>query len=302
MNFITNVCACGSPADGIQLYKTQDYNFNVTNDTTWVLQCPACGSLFPALFPSSKTLGYAYSTYYTVPKKRQGLKKILRNLIDATRTEHIVRSTPRSAKTVFDFGCGSGEFLNLLVEHNFKAQLFGTDITQPKVDGPAIYKWLPVEDFVKNDQRYDWITLSHVIEHLPNATQVIRRLRSCCHPKSGLWLSTPNANSVLISTFREHARDIDFPRHRQIYSRKMLTQMLSSEGFNVDFLPSPRIDTVMNYASCIKNLAQDQSVSITRKITVVLISILRLVIHLLKPAALRTMDAPEIVVVARPSV
>lgn len=239
MKFFTSGCACGSATEGLRLFETRDHNFNATKESAWLMQCPACGSLFPAIFPSSDTLGEAYSAYYTAPKKRQGLRKLLRNLIDATRAKHIVRSTPKSAQTVLDYGCGSGEYLNLLAAQGYKAQLFGTDIIRPQGEGAEVFKWLSLDDFDANGQQYDWITLSHVIEHLPAATQTIHRIRGCCCNHGGLWLSTPNANSVLISTFRGHARDVDFPRHRQIYSKTMLTQLLSSAGFDVVFLPSP---------------------------------------------------------------
>lgn len=301
MKLFINTCICGSGTKGVQLFETRDYNFNVTKESAWILQCPACGSMFPAVFPSSETLGEAYSSYYTAPKKRHGLRKTLRTLIDATRAEHIVRNTPKSAQTVLDYGCGSGEYLNLLASRGYKAQLFGTDITRHQGDGPVVFRWLLLDDFDSNAQQYDWITLSHVIEHLPAAAQTIHLLRGCCSPKGGLWLSTPNANSVLISTFGGHARDVDFPRHRQIYSQTMLIQLLSSAGFDATFLPSPRIDTLMNLVSCVKNLARDQSVPITRKISITLASLLRVANHLRKPAALRAADSPETVVVGRPS-
>lgn len=301
MKFHTCACDCGSSTKAVRLFETRDHNFQSTKESAWVMRCPSCGSLFPAVFPSDDTLGQAYSAYYTVPKKRQGMRKVLRALIDSTRAGHIVRNTPKTAKTVLDYGCGSGEYLNLLAEQGYQAQLFGTDITQPQAGGAEVFKWLSLEEYDHNGLQYDWITLSHVVEHLPVATQVLSRLRACCISHGCVWLSTPNADSVLISCFGGHARDVDFPRHRQIYSRNALAQILSACGFDSTFLPSPRIDTLMNFASCVRNLMRDRSVPIMQKVAVLLTSLARTGVHLMKPKAWRAADAPEIVLIGRPS-
>lgn len=301
MKLLANACVCGSRSVATQLFDTRDHNFSATTEQSWIMKCSDCGSLFPARFPSPYSLGEAYKAYYTQPKTRRGLRKILRSWIDASRAAHIIRNTPRSAHAVLDYGCGSGEFLNFLAEEGYKADLFGTDITRPKSESNEVFKWLSLDDYDQTGRQYNWITLSHVIEHLPEPTSVLNRLRACCSDSGGVWLSTPNTDSVLISAFQGHARDIDFPRHRQIYSRQCLVQLLSAAGFDVTFLSSPRIDSLMNYASCARNLLRDRSVGRIRKAVVLGGSLLSLAIHILRPAAWRLAKGPELVVLARPS-
>jgi hypothetical protein len=77
--------------------------------------------------------------------------------------------------------------------------------------------------------------------------------------------------------------------------------MLVEAGFRVEFAPSPRVDALMNFATCARNLQRDRSVGVARKVTVLMGGFLRLALHLLKPSSLRAVDGPEIVVIARPA-
>jgi hypothetical protein len=164
-----------------------------------------------------------------------------------------------------------------------------------------VFEWVALGDCDAGGRRYDWITLSHVIEHLPDPETVVRRLHACCRLQGALWISTPNAASLLIDIFKGHARDVDFPRHRQVFSRSALQRVLVEAGFQVEFAPSPRVDALMNFATCARNLRCDRSVGVVRKVTLLMGGFLRLALHLLKPSSLRALDGPEIIVVARPA-
>lgn len=300
MRLLANACACGSTAVSDRLFPTRDHNFGATEESAWVRRCPACGSLFPEVFPSADTVGEAYAVYYTQPRERRSLRRLLRAWIDGTRSDHLRRSVPVEAADVLDYGCGSGEYLRLLAQSGHKARLTGTDITRPQGTDDGVFEWVALGDCDAGGRRYDWITMSHVIEHLPDPEPVVRRLHACCHPQGGLWISTPNAGSLLIDIFQGHARDVDFPRHRQVFSRSALERMLQDAGFRVEFAPSPRVDALMNFVTCARNLLRDRGVGTARKVGVILGGLLRLALHVLQPSSRRAADGHEIVVVARP--
>lgn len=300
MNFLGNKCACQCNALSIKQFQTSDYNFEATTASAWVNKCQGCGSLFPELFPTPETIGAAYVQYYTKPKERIGLRQIIRRCIDLTRTDHLRRRAPIDATKIMDYGCGSGDYLRLLYKSGHGARLFGTDITRPQGFDGKVIEWISLEDCCEGDRNYNWITLSHVIEHLPEPLIVLSKLNRCCIKDGGLWISTPNADSLLIDIFRGYARDVDFPRHRQVFSRTGLAQMLEVSGFHVEYLPSPRVDTLMNFVSCCRNVLRDSSLSSFRKVLILIKGIGCLALHLLKPATLRAIDGPEIVVIARP--
>jgi hypothetical protein len=301
MRLLANACACGCTGGYSRLFPTRDHNFGTIDESAWVRRCAACGSLFPEVFPTADTVAEAYAAYYTQPRRRRGLRRLLRAGIDATRSEHLRRSAPAAAADILDYGCGSGEYLQLLAQTGHKARLTGTDITRPQGTDDGVFEWVALGDCDAGGRRYDWITLSHVIEHLPDPETVVRRLHACCRLQGALWISTPNAASLLIDIFKGHARDVDFPRHRQVFSRSALQRVLVEAGFQVEFAPSPRVDALMNFATCARNLRCDRSVGVVRKVTLLMGGFLRLALHLLKPSSLRALDGPEIIVVARPA-
>ncbi|MDQ2779449.1 MAG: class I SAM-dependent methyltransferase [Pseudomonadota bacterium] len=298
MRLLGNACVCGSTGGATRLFETRDYNFGATNQRADFMKCRGCDALFPDSFPSADTLAEAYASYYTTPKARHGARKWLRKLIDATRRRHLLRGTPASSASVLDYGCGSGEFLVSLADAGYRSRLTGTDISQPQGYRTEAFQWQTLEAFERNGAPYDWITLSHVIEHLADPQSVLRRLKRVCALGGSVWISTPNARSVLISAFRGHARDLDFPRHRQVYSRESLRMLLEQAGFQVAFASSPRVDAVLNFASCARNLRRDPNFGRLRQWVVLTTALWRLALHLLKPRFWRSNDSPEIVAIA----
>jgi SAM-dependent methyltransferase len=300
MKFRSNTCTCGSAVPAARLFPATDVNFRTTSDTAWMLKCRACGSIYPAAFPSADTLHEAYVSYYTEARARSGWRAMARNILNATRRNHLLRKTPRSASSVLDYGCGSGAFLRLLAKHRSAARLTGTDIARPAALAHDTFEWMTPQALEAGATRFDWITLSHVIEHLPDAGSVMRTLRRVCRQDGGVWISTPNAESVLIAAFGPSARDVDFPRHRQLFSRSGLVDLLERAGFSITFESSPRVDTLMNFASSSRNLVSAQDLAWSHKLRILAFGVWRIAVHLLKPSGLRAIDSPEIVVVARP--
>ena len=112
-------------------------------------------------------------------------------------------------------------------------------------------------DDLENGPTYDWITLSHVLEHLDNPRAVRERLKRRLSPGGRIWISTPNTDSFLMTTTGRWSRDVDFPRHREVFSRHGLTVFLASMGLSADFLPAPLLNGAMNAVSSLKNVKQD---------------------------------------------
>lgn len=300
MRLQDNSCTCGSSAS-VPLFETTDFNFHTTEARSRVLQCASCGSHFPERFPLTEDLGQAYASYYTAAAPRHPTRRALRGLLDVSRGPYLSRATPPAAASVLDYGCGSGEFLLHLHHSGHSARLVGTDIARPSAADAKTFQWFPVDQLQAQTLVFDWITLSHVLEHLPDPAVVIQRLRPACAAGGGLWISTPNAQSFLTQVFGAHSRDVDFPRHRQVFSKQGLTQLLLQAGFEAQFCEVPRVNAALNLVSCLKNLWRDQDPSLAHKLRVSLSGTLQLLRHWLAAGPSRANTSPELVVVARPT-
>ena len=127
MKWSSNSCNCGSGNQGAHAFYARDYNFRTTTDQSAVLRCLQCGSLYSEI-SSLAIVQNAYLNYYTTPRQRLGSRRLMRRLVDLTRWQYMMRATPRYARTLLDYGCGSGEFLSSLKEAGFDAELYGTDL------------------------------------------------------------------------------------------------------------------------------------------------------------------------------
>jgi SAM-dependent methyltransferase len=78
---------------------------------------------------------------------------------------------------------------------------------------------------------FDAITLSDVIEHLPNPEQVIRECLRILRPGGRIVISTPNIDSFGHRVFGRHWRGLEPPRHLFLYSASALGKIARRSGF-----------------------------------------------------------------------
>jgi SAM-dependent methyltransferase len=248
------------------------------------------------VFPSRDSIAGAYSTYYTSHKARGRVRGALLGFLNLFRRSHLLRDVPNTARGILDYGCGSGEYLRNLASQGIGVRRYGCDISMPGDCGGA-FTWIPMSELERWGGSFDWITLSHVIEHVPDPLAVLKQLRKLVSPDGGVWIATPSARSFLLDAFGRFARDIDFPRHRQVYSPECLRRHLVEAGFEVEFRRAPKIDAVLNYATCVRNLLRSKELTAFGACKVMFASSIRLVMFLLLPDR----RSAELVVVARPA-
>lgn len=247
MKYQANVCVCGERSSE-PAFPIADWNFACTAEIGSMMRCHSCGSLFPDRFPDEETIAEAYSNYYTMSKRRTFTSRCKRLILEVFQGELAVRHLPSEARSVLDFGCGSGGWLVRMSEIRPDLTLTGTDIAKPTHTDQS-FRWVNVSKLSTERKTFDWITLSHVIEHVHDPRQTLLSLKGCLAPGGAVWIATPNAKSFLFSSLKGRARDADFPRHRQIFSRQGLSQLLHECGFEVEFRVPPRINAVLNFAS-----------------------------------------------------
>ena len=165
---------------------------------------------------------------------------------------------------MLDFGCGDGAFLKQ-IERPGRA-LFGVDRFAPS--RPSAGWRRLAEDEIEAHGPYDWITLGHVLEHLDDPATTLRRLGAHLRREGGLWIATPNADSFLISAAGASARDIDYPRHRQIFSRDGLERLAGRAGLTIRFLPSPALNALLNAGQTLARLRAGGSLGVVGRMAV----------------------------------
>ncbi len=175
------------------------------------------------------------------------------------------------ANKLLDFGCGDGAFLEL-------AQRCGWDVQGVDPDPAAVFiareKGLNVDIFrdeflVDQNEIFDAITLSHVVEHVHCPKRTFNRCFELLKPGGILWLETPNINSFGHKCFGRNWRGLEAPRHLTILSREALHKTLAAAGFDKiqeKSRPSPTPWTYKASSAMVEGLSPYSPINVSIKI------------------------------------
>ena len=142
---------------------------------------------------------------------------------------------------LLDVGCGSGGFLKQMqalgwqvcgVEPDPAAarvarERYGLDVTCGTL-----------EEAVLPAQWFDAVTMSHVVEHLPDPIATLRECGRVLKPTGRLVITTPNVESLGRRWFRTAWRGLEVPRHLQLYSVETLVECAGRAGLRVEIVRS----------------------------------------------------------------
>jgi hypothetical protein len=296
LDWIDNHCSCGDASSAGLLFDVTDHLAATTSERASFLRCGACGSVFPDRFPEEESLTSAYQGYYTGAPGGKRRAAWLRALMNASRHSYLRRDLPENATRLLDYGCGSGAYLSSISRSAPRLEAFGTDNRQ--LLGPAGFAWLTPES-IEDHGPYDWITMGHVLEHVVEPGMLIGRLAGLLSAGGGMWIATPNADSFLLASAGRWARDVDFPRHREIFSAGALERLLADHGLHCERVSPPLLNAAINAFATLGTVAGDRSSSILDRTAAAFSVVFSLAGHALRSSKRRLRSSPELIVIAR---
>jgi SAM-dependent methyltransferase len=228
---------------------------------------PDCGLVWIDPMPEAATLTKAYESYYThMPKQGDsGLRRLylrarnsrIRTHFNYPTTEHCwwvrwigallallphrriamdalvlwLRWKPRGQ--LLEIGCGDGGRLALLQDFGWKVLGIEPDSRSAQI---AHDRGLDVRpETLQPDAfpagSFDAILMSHVIEHVPAPTEIIRETLRLLRPGGELVMLTPNTDSLGHRWFGRHWLHLDPPRHLHLFNNRNLPKLCSDTGF-----------------------------------------------------------------------
>jgi SAM-dependent methyltransferase len=258
------VCEC---AERSVLYSgLRDRVFRTAPGNWTLVRCRDCRSAYLDPRPTPETIELAYRSYYThgptsiaspVGRLRQGLANDYRRarwgyvqgpvipggrmIPRVTRSraalvDREIRHLPATpGGRLLDVGSGSGEFVAQMAALGWRAEGVEPD---PAAVASAREAGLPVTQGTLSDldpaehaDAFDAVTLSHVIEHLHDPAEDLRRIRPLLRPGGLLWIATPNLEALGLRRFGRDWVNLDPPRHLVLFTRASLERLLRDTGF-----------------------------------------------------------------------
>jgi len=195
------------------------------------------GKELASYYESEDYISHTDSKNSFIDKVYQIVKKVaLRNKLK------LINSFKTNQKTILDIGCGTGDFLLMCkknewkvygVEPNSKAK----ELAEKKLclnNSVGFYAKLEEIKF----EKFDVITLWHVLEHVPNLEAYLIKIKAMLNPNGILIVAVPNFKSYDAFYYKHFWAAFDVPRHLWHFSKTAIQKLfLKQEMSVVNILP-----------------------------------------------------------------
>ncbi len=217
-----------------QLLTARDYT--VSQKDFHLQQCNTCNFVVTSPRPDQSSISEFYKSEKYI--SHSGGRKTLMDKIyvqarsTTLKWKHELISHFKSGGKILDYGCGTGEFLRFMQAKNWKvsgvepsetAREKATEITKTKI----------FSDLKSTKDKFDIITLWHVLEHVHNLNEKIDELIN--HLKEGgiIFIAVPNRESVDAKKYGSQWAGYDVPRHLWHFSQSNMKQLLSKHNLSL---------------------------------------------------------------------
>lgn len=236
MNTFSRCPSCNS-AHLNQEITTRDYF--LTHETFSLLSCSECHLWFTNPQPESLELSrYYISEKYISHKSRP---KSLFDIIYILARNYALKQKLKIINkfdlnhTVFDYGCGNGDFLNYCSKHGWNIDGFEPSTTARENAEKKVHQQIyNTQNQLINLEPYSIVTLWHVLEHIPNIGETITLLKNLIAENGKLIIALPNHESLDATYYHQYWAAYDVPRHLFHFSKKSMKYFLTKHGLRID--------------------------------------------------------------------
>lgn len=210
-------------------------DFTVSGESYKVMKNQEFEMLVTTPIPENLEKYYKSEAYIShTDAKKTLLDKVYQKVRNYTLQKklQLINSFNSEQKTLLDIGAGTGDFLATCLQNNWK--VFGVE---PNLEARNIAKEKNVflqeriDFFTEN--KFDVITLWHVLEHVENLEEYIYKLKSLLKENGTLVIAVPNFKSYDATYYKEFWAAFDVPRHLWHFSQNSIHKLFSKVSMAV---------------------------------------------------------------------
>jgi len=182
---------------------------------------------------------YESENYISHTDKKKGIISFLYQTVKSyslKKKVSLIKKLNRGSGKLLDIGAGTGDFLVTAKKKGW--DISGVEVNQ-NARNRAEEKSVLLEDTINKfqDQKFDVITMWHVLEHIPNYKQTLERCYSLLNENGILLIAVPNYKSFDAQYFKNYWAAYDVPRHLWHFSRTSLPKILKATFQLIDIKP-----------------------------------------------------------------
>ncbi len=230
-----SVCPiCDNSNEGLFL---EGLDFFLTKEKFRIIECGTCGFRYTNPRPTEASSGRYYQSeeYISHDTGKRGLITTLYGIARyfTLRSKFGIVKHYSQGNFILDFGCGTGEFLNYCQQKGYRCT--GVEPSEKaRTFAEKNYKLDVKADFlngIETTRRFDCITLWHVLEHIHQLDDTLKKLTLLLNPDGILVVALPNSNSYDANHYKEFWAAYDLPRHIYHFTRESLIAL--AEKYNL---------------------------------------------------------------------
>jgi len=234
---MVNISQCPS-CEGTTLEKKlacEDYT--VSHETFFIVECADCTMRITTPRPDDNNI-YRYYLSDDYISHTSSAKSIIDKLYLFARRYtlkkklKLIGSLNLSSKTILDYGCGTGEFLQVCKLNGWDVNgVEPSDIAREKAAillPNTIHKSL---DKLGTD--HNIVTLWHVLEHVPNPSDTLTKISERLSANGTIIVAVPNYKSYDASYYKQYWGAFDVPRHLWHFSREGMKALIEKNNLQI---------------------------------------------------------------------
>lgn len=215
---------------------------SITQESFALVKCSKCQLVFTNPRPAEEFISRYYESddYISHTNDGNSLVNILYKLARWYTLRGKLRTIKRfaSKKRILDYGCGTGNFLRFMHSRGWDTVGFEPNTHAREIALKSVSNVLSTKKELKALDKFNVITLWHVLEHIHELRDMLKFLRKRLCADGYMFIAVPNINSYDCSHYQEYWAGYDVPRHLYHFSQDSLSRLAKSCKLDiVDIIP-----------------------------------------------------------------
>lgn len=154
----------------------------------------------------------------------------------------LINSFKTTTKEVLDIGAGTGDFLKICKENNWNVYGVEPDTgAKKKAKEKGIHIGENIDSY--NENKFDVITMWHVLEHVKELEDYINRLKKLLKVNGILIIAVPNYKSYDATFYKKYWAAYDVPRHIWHFSRVTINKLFDNVDMKINKIIPMKFDS-----------------------------------------------------------